>query len=28
LAALHVLAVMIIQFGHGVPLLKRIGFGR
>ena len=28
LAALHVLAVVIIQFGHGVPLLRRIGFGR
>ena len=28
LAALHVLAVVFIQFGHGIPLLRRIGFGR
>ncbi|MDG1065393.1 MAG: cytochrome b/b6 domain-containing protein [Luminiphilus sp.] len=28
LAGLHVLAVAVIQFGHGIPLLRRIGFGR
>ncbi|WP_435212893.1 cytochrome b/b6 domain-containing protein [Luminiphilus sp. nBUS_16] len=28
LAGLHVLAVGIIQFRHGIPLLRRIGLGR